>query len=200
MSVTDHSSFHVIPDIPRRRFLAGLAAALAVPILPRFAFGAQENSRPERAPLEKLLSAEEWAAAQKSPMAMDLENYFGKGFSCAESMLMVSLRRLALPEDLVWAAAGFGGGLGKKDLCGFLTAGVMGLGHAAGTLEIEKKEAKKLCSKAVAEYWNWWKEAFPLHCADIRPPGSSGDICRRMGAISAGKLNALIDRLVSPSQ
>lgn len=188
--------------LPRRRFLASLSAALAAPILPAFLQGAQDKPQvqPERQPLEKLLSPEEWAAAQKSPLALEIDKVFGRGYSCAEAMLLVSVRHLRMPEHLVWAAAGFGGGLGQKDLCGFLTAGIMGFGHACGTLKLERKDAKKICADASAEYWNWWKASFPLRCSELRPVGSSGDICRRLGALSAAKVNALLDRLVSPAE
>jgi hypothetical protein len=180
--------------------LTALTAALAAPALPRILSGSQEtgNPQPERPPLEKLLAPEDWEQVSKSPLAMDLDRTYGHGYSCAESMLLISLRHLKLSEDLVWAAAGFGGGLGRKDLCGFLTGGIMGLGHAAGTLKIERKEAKKRCSEAAAAYWDWWKGSFPLRCAEIRPPGSSADVCRRLGARSAVKINGLIDRIIAP--
>lgn len=187
------------PEFSRRKALAALAAALSAAALPRAIFGSQDAPRPERPPLEKLLTPEEWEQARNSPLAMDLDRAYGRGYSCAEAMLLVSLRRLELPEELVWAAAGFGGGLGQKDLCGFLTGGVMGLGHAAGRLKLERKEAKKRCSEAAAEYWNWWKGSFPVHCAEIRPAGSGGDVCRRLGAISAAKVNGLIDRMIAPA-
>ena len=185
------------PHIPRRRFLAALSAGLAAPMLPLLSIGNQEKPPPERLPLEKLLSPEDRASMQKSSMSMDLENYFGRGYSCAESMLMVALRRIKLPENFVWAAASFGGGVGQKDLCGFLTGGCMGLGLAAGELKLDRKEAKKLGSEATAEYWQWWKAGTALRCAEIRPPGSSQDICRRLGVLAAARLNLLIDRLLA---
>lgn len=43
-------------------------------------------------------------------------------------LLLVSLRYLRKPEELVWAASGFGGGLYHKDLCGFLAGRIMALG------------------------------------------------------------------------
>ena len=185
----------------RRRMLTALTAALAAPVLTRNLLGGQEGRSPqtERPPLEKLLNPEEWEQARQSPLAMELDQMFGRGYSCAEAMLLASLRQLKLSEERLWAAAGFGGGLGQKDLCGFLTGGIMGLGYAAGTLKLERKEARKRCAEAGAAYWDWWKGSFPLRCADIRPAGSSGDVCRRLGAISAAKVNGLIDSIIAPA-
>ncbi len=36
-------------------------------------------------------------------MAQELGTYFGQGHSCAESILLVCLRYLKRPEELVWA-------------------------------------------------------------------------------------------------
>ncbi|UCG24022.1 MAG: hypothetical protein JSW55_18130 [Chloroflexota bacterium] len=56
--------------------------------------------------LKEELSPAELKKVEKSVMAKVLQNYFGQGYSCAESLLMVSLRYLKKPEDLVWMASG----------------------------------------------------------------------------------------------
>ena len=175
-------------NISRRKFIAastGLFAGSALlKAMPPYSFSSQQ--------LKDELSEEELKLVEQSSMAKELKDYFHEGYSCAESLLMVSLRYLNKPEELVWAAAGYGGGLGHKDLCGFLTAGVMGIGFAAGSLKKDGEEAKDWCSKKVKEYWKWWKENAPLHCEDIRTPGSSSKRCARLGQLGAAKGEELI--------
>ena len=175
-------------NISRRKFIAastGLFAGSALlKAMPPYSISSQE--------LKDELSEEELKLVEQSSMAKELNDYFHEGYSCAESLLMVSLRYLNNPEELVWAAAGYGGGLGHKDLCGFLTAGVMGIGFAAGSLKKDREEAKDWCSKKVKEYWKWWKENAPLHCKDIRTPGSSSKRCARLGQLGAAKIEELI--------
>jgi hypothetical protein len=179
--------------LSRRTFVASISGILAGYPL----FGAPSLLSPsiqETQNLPEELTSKEKEWVEKSSMAKDLENFFGKGHSCAESLLMVSLKHLDKPEELVWAAAGFGGGMTQKDLCGFLTAGIMGIGFAAGELKIERKEAKKHSSKLVKEYWKWWKSVAPLKCSDIRTPETSSKVCARLGKLAATKIEELINR------
>lgn len=141
------------------------------------------------------LTPDELEWVKKSRMAKDLEKYFGKGYSCSESILILALRYIKMSEKLVWAAGGFGGGLGQKDLCGYLTGGVMGIGFVSGTLNVKRKVAKQYCTEATKKYWTWWKATAPLHCAEIRKPKSSKKICVRLGQLSAAKLEELIKSL-----
>lgn len=138
------------------------------------------------------LTPEELKRVEKSVMAKDLKNYFGKDYSCAESLWMVSLRFLKKPEDLFWIASGFGGGMYHKDLCGFLTAGIMAIGLKAGMLEKERKEAKEDVNQAVKQYWKWWTSLAPLHCSEIRKEGTSSSVCRRLGQLAAAKTEELL--------
>lgn len=146
--------------------------------------------------LKTQLTAEEEDWIKQSSMAQEILNYFTKGYSCAESILMVSLRYLKKPEEFVWPAAGFGGGMGQKDLCGFLTGGIMGLGMAAGTLPKERKEARKACSAAVEKFWTWWNTEAPIHCSGIIQPGGDYKVCQRLGLLSTAKIQELIKSLI----
>ena len=91
----------------RRKFMSSVsgllvtAGVMADPVLP---LGNQDI--PE---LPGELTAEEKEYVAKSSMAKDISNYFGEGYSCAESLFMVSLRYLKKPEELVWISSGFGG-------------------------------------------------------------------------------------------
>ncbi len=142
--------------------------------------------------LREDLTPEEKKCAAKSSMAKDISNYFGEGYSCAESLFVVALRFLKKPEELVWISCGFGGGLYHLDLCGFLTAGIMAIGLSAGIIQGEREESKDKCIQRVKEYWSWWNSEAPLHCADIRTEGTSSKVCQRLGLLAAAKTEELI--------
>lgn len=185
------------PGLRRRDFLssAALLAAgccLTGPCPLRTSIFQSEQGLPEE------LTPAELEAVKKSSMAGEFEDYFGKGYSCAESLLMLGLRHLRLPEEFVWAAAGFGGGMQHKEVCGFLTAGIMALGLAAGRLKLERKEAKAWSKKRVDAYWSWWTAQAPVRCADIRKEGTSFKVCRRLGLLAAAKVEELIKSLEVP--
>lgn len=177
---------------PRRAFITAVTGILGGNyLLGRFQIAPSDTSVAQKAKEE--LSADELKWIESSALAKDLTNYFGKGYSCAESILMVSLRYLEKPEEWVWAAAGFGGGMYQKDLCGFLTAGIMGLGFACGTLDKPRKEAKALCGDLVKEYWKWWGTQAPFRCSQIRTEGTTSKVCLNQGLLSAAKIEELIE-------
>lgn len=142
--------------------------------------------------LKEELTPEEQKLVEKSTMAQDLKGFFGKGYSCAESLFMVSLRFLKKPEELVWISSGFGGGLYHKDLCGFLTSGIMAIGLRVGTLEKERKEKKEYGKNLVNQYWSWWESQAPLRCSEIRKEGTSSKVCACLGCLAAAKLEELL--------
>jgi hypothetical protein len=147
---------------------------------------------PKDTSLGEELSTGELEIVDNSIMAREVDNYLGKGYSCAESGLIVALRFMKRPEGLVWAAGGFGGGIGHQDLCGFLTAGVMAIGIYTGALEIEKKEAKEHCSLRVNEYWSWWTSTAPLHCSEIREGHKGFKVCSRLGKLASAELENIL--------
>jgi C_GCAxxG_C_C family probable redox protein len=179
------------PSWPRRHFLFSVSGLIAgLPVLGK-------TLQEERQVQEKILPAElsgaEREHVENSVMAEDLKKIFGSHqYSCAESILLAVLHLLNEPEDLVWAAAGFGGGMGQKDLCGFLTGGIMGIGFAAGKMEAPRKEAKDFCSRTVKQYWTWWGINAPLHCRNIRTPDQDSRVCLRLGRLAAAEIETLI--------
>jgi hypothetical protein len=115
--------------LPRREFLSSAFLCFTGCCLSRLApLGGSVLQTEQSLPEE--LTTLELETVRKSTMAGELDNYFGKGYSCAESLLMLGLRYLHLSEELVWVAAGFGGGMQHREACGFLTAGIMDLGLA----------------------------------------------------------------------
>ncbi len=95
-------------------------------------------------------------------------------------------------EKLAWVASGFGGGIYHKDICGYLTSGVMAIGLKGGSLEKERKEKKDHVRSAVKQYWKWWISQAPLHCSEIRKKGTSSKVCRRLGQLAAVRIEELI--------
>ncbi len=182
--------------IPRREFIASASfLALGGQLIGMPPFSSKSEQAPQK--LRKELTPEELKIVEKSVMAKDLENYSGKGYSCAESLLMVSLKFLGKPEELVWIACGFGGGLYHRDLCGFLASGVMAIGLSSGMLEKERTERKEHCRQKLDQYWEWWTSMAPLHCSEIRKETSAEEdpeykVCRRLGQLAAAEIEELI--------
>ena len=152
----------------------------------------QSPATPEGPALGETLSPEETSLVKNSAMSEDMQNFWHKGYSCAETGLIVALRYMKKPEDLVWTAAGFAGGLGHQDLCGFLTSGVMALGLHAGDLKIGANEAKMKCMQTVNDFWTWWAENAPMHCSEIRAGRQDFEVCQRIGRLATAKIESLI--------
>lgn len=131
-------------------------------------------------------SEDEKAAIEKSAMAKDILNFAGQGYSCAESMFMVCLRKLGQDEKWVRAAAAYGGGIGKRDLCGLFTGGMMGIGVAAGEKHDDLQEMHALSREWSNAYWAWWENFGPVHCSDLSPMYEGREaylrLCQRVAA------------------
>ena len=176
--------------ISRRGFLekgSGLLAGTAVLSGKSFALN-QESLQV----MKDELSPEELKWVNQSLMSKNLKNYFGEGYSCAESLLMVSLEYLGRSKEILWTAAGFGGGMLHGDLCGFLTGGVMAIGVWGGTLSLQRNEAKERVAHNVEEFWKWWKSIAPFRCKEIQSQGSNPQRCFRLGRLAAAKIHDLI--------
>jgi len=192
MKATERVNMHRRKFLLSSSFLLSATAVLETSSL--FAQTTPEDSLagPPKGPdLLEALTPEELARIKDSTMSEDMQNFWAKGYSCAETGLMVALRFMKKPEDLVWAAAGFGGGMGHQDLCGFLTSGIMAIGLHTGDLEMEKSAAKRHCGRTVREYWTWWLETAPLHCSEIREGHQDFNVCHRIGRLAAAKLESL---------
>lgn len=178
-------------NLRRRDFLACSSfLVLGAGFLDASSISSQVTPRGPELPEE--LSRDELEIVMSSVMGTDFESYFEQGYSCSESSLMVALRYLEKPEELVWAAGGFGGGLGQEDLCGFLTGGSMGIGFHAGMLELEREEAKTQCKEKIREFWDWWTTMAPLHCYEIREGREDYKVCHRLGKLAAARVEELI--------
>ncbi len=177
--------------MPRREFIASASfLSLGGQLFGMSPFSSQSAQAPQE--LREELMPEELKIVEGSIMAKELKSYFGEGYSCSESLLMVSLKFLGKPEELAWLAGGFGGGLYHKDLCGFLTSGVMAIGLSSGMLEKERAEGKEHCKQNVKQYWKWWTSIAPVHCSEIRKEGTSSKVCRRLGQLASVKIEEMI--------
>lgn len=188
--VSTHMEINERMNMNRRKFLLSSSFLLsATTVLGTSSLLAQTTTKGPN--LLETLTPEELAQVESSIMSEDMNNFWGKGYSCAETGLIVALRYMKKPESLVWAASGFGGGMGQHDLCGFLTSGIMAIGFHTEDLELEKSAAKMHCGAKVREYWTWWLETAPLHCSEIREGRQGFNVCHRIGRLAAAKLESL---------
>lgn len=177
--------------MPRREFMASFPAVLLGGKLLESSEPWLSTGQKPREVREEL-TPEELKIINRSVMAKDLLNYYKNGYNCAESILMVSLKFMKKPKKLFWVASGFGGGIGHKDVCGFLTGGVMAIGLSVGKLKVGREEAKEIWVKKVDEYWKWWPSLAPYHCSGIKTEGRTSEVCKRVGRIAAAKVEDLI--------
>jgi len=135
---------------------------------------------------------EEAAEVAASPMAGIIAGLNGQGYPCSEMMLLAGLRRFQLPESHLDAAAVFGGGVGKRDLCGFLTGGLMAIGVAAGAKYVERREVHTVGRRASNAYWDWWTTRGDLHCMGPLTSHETPEEFVRMAQRAAVKLEQVM--------
>lgn len=125
----------------------------------------------------------------KSKMAgltMEIE-----GGSCAEKVLLTTIRYFKKPDRLVSFASSFGGGIRKGDLCGMLTGGFMSIGFASERLIRKDEEMRSLwVREKTDEFWEWWLKKAPRHCNELRPCYANED-----RSIHAANFNRMLQRV-----
>jgi hypothetical protein len=107
-------------------------------------------------------------------------------------MLLAGLRRFELTEDHLDAAAVFGGGVGKRDLCGFLTGGLMAIGIAAGAKYPDRRQLHTVGRRASNAYWDWWLTRGDLHCMGPLTTHEGPEEFLRMAQRAAVKLEEVM--------
>jgi C_GCAxxG_C_C family probable redox protein len=110
------------------------------------------------------------AAAEDASMKTLTLQHLTEGYWSADSLLLSAAKYLKEREDIVRVATGFGGGILQKDLCGFVTGGVMAIGLFSGAVKGNDKAARDKCHRLTKEYMKWWAENYPLRCGDIKQP------------------------------
>lgn len=137
-------------------------------------------------------SEAEATAVAASPMAQEIARLNGRGYPCSEMILLAALRRFGLPENHLDAAAVFGGGVGKRDLCGFLTGGLMAIGLAAGSKYQDRATVHQAGRRASNAYWEWWLTRGDLHCMGSGTTHNTSEEFLRMAQRGAVKLEEVI--------
>lgn len=141
-------------------------------------------------------TAEEAGAVAASSMAQEIARINGQGYPCSEMILLAALRRFQLPENHLDAAAVFGGGVGKRDLCGLLTGGLMAIGIAAGQKYPDRSQVHQVGRAASNAYWEWWLTRGDLHCMGYGTVHESSEEFLRMCQRTAVKLEAVMTEVV----
>ena len=186
-------------SLSRREFVH--AVPLAVLLTPSFAGGQETQALPHEQDqrvgfLGEFTEAEARLVAS-SPMAQEIAGLQEQGYPCSEMILLAALRHMELPEKHLDAAAVFGGGVGKRDLCGFLTGGLMAIGFAAGERYPDRTEMHRVARELSNAYWDWWVSRGDLHCMG---PGTAHETSVefvRMAQRTAVKVEQLLGPLRS---
>jgi hypothetical protein len=191
------------PELSRRRFVSALPlTVLAAPSCLAACGRASDTETLEAAPLPVLQSQgpgfvgpfteAEVAAVAASPMAQEIAGLNGNGYPCSEMILLASLRRFDLPENHLDAAAVFGGGMGKRSLCGLLTGGLMAIGIAAGHKYPDRGQVHTVGRTASNAYWDWWLTRGDLNCMGPGTEHSNSEEFVRMCQRTAVKVEEII--------
>jgi hypothetical protein len=184
--------------ISRRSFVGALP--LTVLAAPSLGEGLLRPSRsPDRDPQQSPgpgfigpFTPQEAEAVASSPMAQAMASLHGQGYPCSEMMLLVGLRGAGLPDHHLDAAAVFGGGVGKRDLCGLLTGGLMAIGFAAGKKYSDRAEVHRVGRRASNAYWDWWTSRGDLHCMGPGTEHQDAESFLRMTQRTAVKLEEVL--------
>ena len=189
------------PGLSRRSFLGGLP--LTVLSVPSMAHGIEPGpiqiNAGQEGPKPGFLtpfSSEEAAAVAASPMAQGIAGLMGQGYPCSEMMLLAALRRWDLGEEHLDAAVVFGGGVGQRDLCGFLTGGLMAIGFASGEKYQDRRVVHQVGRRASNAYWEWWVGRGDLHCMGHGTNHEDSAEFLRMAQRAAVKLDGVMGVLM----
>lgn len=175
----------------RRRFLSAVPCLVVGGSLVDLMQEQSENKN-DGSLLSAPFTKKEEKIIKHSVMAQDILQFPGNGYSCAESSLVVGLRYLEQPESCVNAAAAFGGGIGRGDLCGLLTGGLMALGFYASVKHPERSAMKDFIRPVIDTYWKWFESMAPIHCEDLRFHCRDRDKFLRMCQRTALRLEQLM--------
>lgn len=119
--------------------------------------------------------------------------YFRRGFNCSQSVLKASseVLGLAIPPEIINAAAGFSGGIGYSGcVCGALTGAVMLIGLS---------RANKGVSKKSALLYRWFEQEFSSPCcASIREerPFSNKEVRKLCTEVTAKTARKVVEVLI----
>lgn len=190
------------PGLSRRNFVGALSLSLLT--TPSVLHGLsspweEESANSQEGPKPGFIgpfSEEEAAWVAASPMAQEIAGLHGKGYPCSEMILLAALHRFNLDENYLDAAAVFGGGAGKRDLCGLLTGGLMAIGFVAGQKYEDRAIVHQVGRQASNAYWNWWITRGDLHCMGPGTEHKEPEEFLRMTQRTAVKLEEVLGVLM----
>ena len=134
------------------------------------------------------------SGAAGETMADLTDRHLNEGFWSADSIFLSTVKFLKQPEELVRVATPFGGGMGQKDLCGYLTGGYMALGLFAGAKKGNDRAARQRCNRLAKEYYGWWTKNYPVHCGEINKSQAEPCDYKTMGQKVSTFLQTLFER------
>ena len=137
------------------------------------------NSKKEASPEALTLSEQCRSEAE--------ELYRSGRYHCAEAVMETARRHFAphLPESLVGAVSGFGGGSGSGCICGAVSAGTVALGLLLND--------KKTTSHLTRELHHWFKEKYGVTCCKTIRQTHKG-ACPVLTGEVAGKIAEMLSR------
>lgn len=178
----------------RRKFIAGLSAIIVGgPLITSGTIPLFSRQDTINIYLWDEFSPKEKKMVKKSKMAANINKYRKADHSCASTILASAVEYMKLDQSYTDAAASYGGGIGKGDLCGFLTGAIMALGLHSGMVKEGRKDTQAFSRKLSNEFWTWWKSFSPIHCADMRPKYDAKGFERMMLRVAV-KVEELINK------
>lgn len=155
-------------DQSRRKFLTGLSAIMiGAPFIA--SGGIPENIKllPKGKRIWDELSPEETELTKQSRMAANISKYRKADHSCASTILASAVEYMNLDQSYTDVAGSYGGGIGKRDLCGFLTGAFMAIGLHSGQVKKGRKRIQNHSQELSDKFWEWWMLQAPIHCIDM---------------------------------
>lgn len=120
-------------------------------------------------------------------VALEAEALYRSGkMHCAEAVLAAIRNnfRPDLPEEMVMAAAGFGGGSQTGCLCGAVSGGSIAMG-------LVLKDDRKKVMQLTKELHEWFKSQYGVVCCRV-VKGEQKGICPELTGKTAGKVAELL--------
>lgn len=184
--------------ISRRSFVNAIPLTVLLPS-PLLGQEAKPDSSQEdtRLGFSGEFTAAEAKLVASSAMAKEIAGLNGQGYPCSEMILLAALRFMRLPEKHLDAAAVWGGGVGKRDMCGLLAGGLMAIGFAAGEKHSDRSEVHRVGRELSNAYWDWWISRGDVHCFGSNTTHENSEEFVRMCQRTAVRLEQLIRPLVA---
>lgn len=119
------------------------------------------------------------------------EEYFRSGHNCAEAVFLAAVHTQDIQAcpDVVRLATGFGGGMGRGEVCGALSGAILALGAVLGRTKAEgdQETLKKMREQVITRFE---EELGPVQCRVLKT--EDREDCRRYVRVAASALAAAL--------